>query len=171
MIVYFDKSANQNLGGQKLKIFVLTMLICASSIAIAGGDSAEAKVKIFQRQSAEIAQVEIEWVNESGFIADNKETKLKLHLHQWPDNSFFVKYILTIFYDPYEKKFPKRKFNECLKFLEEKSETKEIFNLGQMGTVHFRKDKDNPNQIIVPFAEVVKQHDGSTACYLYAAPT
>ena len=83
------------------------MIILFSNHIYAGGDSAEARVKSFQRQSVEIAQVEIEWVKESGFIADNKETKLKLHLHQWPDNSFFVKYILTIFYDPYEKNFQK----------------------------------------------------------------
>ena len=110
MVVYFDKSANQNLGGQKLKIFMFTILICSSNTATAGGDSGTARVLSFQKQSVEIAQAEIEWVKKSGFIAGNKETKLKFQLHQWPDTSFFVKHILTIFYDPYEKKFPKEKF-------------------------------------------------------------
>lgn len=150
--------------------YIIGFAIFYSISSWAGGDFAPAKVKNFEKQSEKITLVEIEWVKEKGFIANNNETKLKFQLHEWPDTSFFVKNILSLFYDPFEKQYPKAKFNECLTFMEQKFKNKEIFNLGQMGTVEFRKDKNNPEYIVVPYADLATGHSDSTACYLYAAP-
>ena len=142
-----------------------------AQMALAGGDSALAKVKSFQRLDSGKALVEIEWVKEKGFIANNTETKLRFDLYNWPKESRSIFYrVISLVYNSDEKDYPKAKFEESLAYLEQKFKTGETFNLGQMGTVQFRKDKDNPDQIIVPFADLDKQLNGEIGCFLYAAP-
>lgn len=148
-------------------LFLLFFVI--GSPVFAGGGSAPAKVKSIEKISDNVSLVEFEWVKEKGFIASNYETKLRFQYQQWPNQSWFSK-LVAIFYNYLEKKYPKEKFDQCLSFLHEKSRTKEVFNLGQMGTAEFVKDKENIDQIIIPYAELWTQKDGEPVCLLYANP-
>lgn len=136
--------------------------------ASAGGSSALARVKSFEVKGSKTI-VDIEWVNEKGFISENQQTKLKFDLYQWQDSSFFVKNILSKFYNPYSKKYPLEKFNMCLDILKQKQISGEPVELGQVGGASFQTDEENPHSIIIPYAENHKTSDGSSGCLLYSA--
>jgi hypothetical protein len=153
------------------ELFLFVSVAFLLQPCLAGGDSAKAKIVNFERRSDKTVLVEIKWQNEKGFIADNNETKLRFQFHKWPkESTSFLFKIISTFYDPFERDYPLVDFNESIDYLELKYKNNENLNLGQMGTVKFRKDEKNPDQIVIPFAKILKEHDGELACYLYAAP-
>ncbi|WP_413578568.1 hypothetical protein ACLVWU_08525 [Bdellovibrio sp. HCB290] len=150
---------------------IFTILI-ASSPCHAGGTWANAWIVKTSYNDKDQFIFEVKWEVENGFTSGSELKTFVFDYLHWPKESrdWFYKYL------PWTddvRDYPIIKMQECKVMIEDAYKTKKLMILGQMGTVHFRSTKDNPNIGIVPYASISRDQQDSSivACMLYAAPT
>jgi hypothetical protein len=152
-----------------LKIYFFVLIFFAVSGVFAGGDSGVARITSMKYHAGGALVFEITWLDSSNF-GTGKIDNFRFEYQNWPSNSHvWLKKIVP--WSGFDDNYSKEKFEACANQMILAYKLEKPVRIGKMGTVDFQRYADNREELIVPFAELSKEHGSNEEiCFLYSAP-